>query len=101
MKVYYDRQVLGGVVRPTGWQDKGVGRRLTSALRLELTYRSSQAMRISAILFILYAFFFISQSIFFVSMTLTGAGNIVFPIDCAALVRVCSLYCHVREPVWG
>jgi hypothetical protein len=48
-----------GVVSPRGCPLRGVGRRVTSALRLELTYRSSQAMRISAILlFYIYIFFF-------------------------------------------
>lgn len=71
-----------GVVSPRGCPRKRVGRRVTSALRLELTYRSSQAMRISAILFILYIFFIviISESGFCVSMKLTGVGSgLCFP----------------------
>jgi hypothetical protein len=48
-----------GVVSPRGCPRKGVGKRVTSALRLELTYRSSQAMRIPAILlFYIYIFYF-------------------------------------------
>jgi hypothetical protein len=65
-----------GVVSPRGCPRKGVGRRVTSALRLELTYRSSQAMRIPAILlFYIYIFFFISESGFCVGTKLTGVGS--------------------------
>jgi hypothetical protein len=87
--VCYDRQVLG-VVSPTGWQHKGFGGRVTSALRLELTYRSSQAMRISAILFILY-------------FGVWGGADrcrkrTLFPIECTTLTNGVQ-YRHRHRPL--
>ena len=59
VEVCYDRQVLGGCKSPELVAQEAA---VTSALRLQLTYLSSQAMRISAMLLFLYIFFFISES---------------------------------------